>query len=135
MFIELLFVMGIMGMLTAIVLVAINPKKHLCEASNARRHITARELANAVNQYEIRTHRKVISGELPVSEVNAKPVCRFGISNDPTCLNLDVLVPEYLVRFPQDDTETNPHYAGYSMYRMAAGLDLVAPDHLEDCNN
>lgn len=134
MFIELLFAMGIFGIITAVVLVAINPKKHLCETANAKRHITARELANAINQYEIRTFRKAAGQSVPIGEINAKPLCRFGVTNDDTCLNVDVLVPDYLISLPQDAAEQNPNYAGFTIYRMAAGMDLVNAAHVENCN-
>jgi type II secretory pathway pseudopilin PulG len=59
MFIELLIVLGIIGILGTIVIVAINPTKHLCETANAKRHITVRELGNALNQYQIRARHPV----------------------------------------------------------------------------
>lgn len=133
MFIELLIVLGVMGILTTIVLVAINPQKHLCEASNARLHISARELANAVNQYEISTHKKAAGDTVPVGEMNAKPICRTAITTDDTCINLDLLVPIHLIRLPQDDNEPNLHYTGFSLYRLAAGMDLVRADHIQNC--
>lgn len=131
MFIELLIVLGVMGILSAIVIVAINPKKNLCEVANGKRHITTRELTNAVNEYEIRTFQKA-GGDVPVGEANAKPICRQSITN-PSCINLDVLVPDYIIAIPQDTAETGTLLSGYSMYRFPAGMDTVISTHIEAC--
>ncbi|TSC58877.1 MAG: metallophosphoesterase [Candidatus Peregrinibacteria bacterium Greene0416_19] len=49
--IELLLVIGIIGLLAAIVLVAINPSRQLAQTRNAARRKDARELINAVHQH------------------------------------------------------------------------------------
>lgn len=135
MFMELLIVLGIMGILAVIVIVAINPVKHLCEAANTRRNVTTRELTNALNQYQIRTRTRAGGGSIPVGEANATPICRLGVTNDATCINLDVLVPDYLADLPVDQAETNANYTGYGIYQMLGGLDLVTAIHLESCSS
>lgn len=133
MFIELLIVIGILGMLAAITVVAINPSKHLCETNNAKRRITEREISNAVNQYEISTFAKAAGGAMLQGEQNARPICAQGVTNDVTCVNLDVLVPEFILELPKDIRETNASYSGYGIFRMPGGMDLVKANHLEDC--
>ena len=133
MFIELLIVLGMMGVLASIVIVAINPTKHLCEAANAKRHFTVREFGNALNEYQIRT-RMNAAGSLSPGEGNAKPVCRQSVVNDLSCINLDTLAPDYLQEIPMDPLETNANYSGYSVYRLPGGLDLVRSDHAEPCS-
>jgi type II secretory pathway pseudopilin PulG len=132
MFIELLIVLGVIGMITAIVIVAINPSKHICEAENGKRHIKAREFSNAINEYQIDSLRPAVAS-VPVGQANAQPICTQGVTNDATCINLDMLAPDYLLTLPQDDDEQNPNYTGYNMYRMTGGLDLVVSNHIKDC--
>ena len=133
MFIELLIVFGILGVLSAITIVAVNPRRHLCEAQNAKRWVTAREFTNAVNQYAIRA-RQPASGGIPDGEANAGPICRLGATG--ICIRLDVLVPEYLITLPVDDSEPDPALTGYRIYRRGAPviLDQVVSGHIEDCD-
>jgi len=49
--IELLLVVGIIGLLTAVVMVAINPGKQLGEARNAQRRANVNTILNAIYQY------------------------------------------------------------------------------------
>jgi hypothetical protein len=64
---------------------------------------------------------------------NAKPVCRQTVTTDSSCVNLDALVPEYILEIPVDPLETNPNLSGYKIYRLPGGLDLIQSDHLETC--
>jgi hypothetical protein len=132
MFIELLIVLGIIGIIGTIVIVAINPTKHLCESANAKRHIIVRELGNAVNQYQIRMRRPVIES-IVVGEANARPICRHGVTTDTSCVNLDMLVPEYILQIPVDPLETIANFSGYGIYRLPGGLDLTKSNHIEAC--
>jgi type II secretory pathway pseudopilin PulG len=134
MFIELLIVLGILGILSAITVVAINPAKHLCDVRNAQRLVTARELTNAVNQYAIATYQKA-NAAVPAGEDHAKPICRGGVTNDPGCVNLDALVPEYVIALPVDASEANQHWSGYGVFRnvMSVDLDRVVPLRMEPC--
>ena len=51
--IEILIVIGIIAILAAVVIVAINPGKHFSEANNAVRQANVEAIANAVTQYRI----------------------------------------------------------------------------------
>ena len=51
--IELLIVIGILGILAAVVLVAINPTKQLAESRNAARRTDVKTIMNAIQQYVI----------------------------------------------------------------------------------
>lgn len=135
MFIELLIVLGLLGIISAVVIVAINPRKHLCESVNAKRAVFAREMTNAVNQYLIRTYNQV--QDIPVGVENATPICRYGVTGDLTCMSLDALVPDYTIALPQDELETNANYSGYRIYRhlSQAGLNQVESAHVQDCQN
>ena len=131
--IELLIVMAMLGILIAITIVAINPRKHLCEAQNAKRNISARELTNAVNQFYIATSSLPHSNDIPVGEENAKPICLRGVTTDVTCINLDLLVPDYLVDLPADAAETNQHYTGYTISKSVEGVARVLSTSIVNC--
>ncbi len=134
MFIELLIVFGILGVLSAITVVAVNPGRHLCEVRNAKRQATARELTNAVNQYAIRA-RHPANDDVPAGEAGSLPVCRLGATGSGSCVSLDVLVPEYVIALPVDPAEADSSLTGYRIYRSApVVLDRVIPGHLEDCD-
>ena len=123
--IELLLVIGIIAILAAIVIVAINPTKQLGDARDAQRRSDVNTLLNAIWQYAI-DH----SGQMPcnmngVACVDSTPrqigtettVCD---SNCPTtgigsatCLQPQGLTGTYVVSLPYD-----PRYGsgGYSRY-------------------
>ncbi|MDD5056120.1 MAG: prepilin-type N-terminal cleavage/methylation domain-containing protein, partial [Candidatus Peribacteraceae bacterium] len=109
--IELLIVIGIIGVLAAIVVVAINPKKQLCDAENTRRKVMAREMTNALFQYVISTGD--LPPDIPTSLLTAKQICKPGVETGETCVNLDVLVADYIAALPVDVAETDPTLTGY----------------------
>jgi prepilin-type N-terminal cleavage/methylation domain-containing protein len=133
--VEMLIVLGIFGMLTTVTIVSINPSKHLCEAKNAKRLITARELTNALNEYAISTFSQP-SDEIPLGEVQAKQICRRGV-NAPTCINVDVIVPDFLLTIPIDDDEAEPDHTGFLVYRMNGSMDInhIRAAHAQDCES
>lgn len=129
--IELLIALGIIGIVSTIVLVAVNPYKNYCEAENAKRKVEARELKNAIYQY-------IVAGRVPptapVGEDNARPVCRPGVS-DPSCISLDDLMPAYIGTMPLDSDETNVLHTGYALYRPNESASPQAVSlHLADCS-
>ncbi|MBU0766488.1 type II secretion system GspH family protein [Patescibacteria group bacterium] len=131
--IEILVVIGILGILAAVVIIAINPTKQLCDAHDVERRSMIRELNNATIQYLISEWEEP-SSEIPLGEENALPICRFGVSTDPTCVNLDLLVPDYLADLPVDEImETNDNYTGYSIYRDAYQRIQINALYLGEC--
>lgn len=131
--VELLIGIGIIGVLSAVVIVAVNPSKQLCDTKNAARSSHARHLQDAVYQYLVKEWRMPQEQDVPIDEANAKPVCAQGVTGDTTCVSLDVLVPAYLAAIPRDDDEPNPAYSGFSIYKTAAGRAFVTADHLGSC--
>lgn len=105
--IELLLVIGIIAILAAIVIVAINPTKQLGDARNAQRKSDVNTILSATWQYAI-DH----SGNLPSSiSTVARPICQ--LDYDPaTCLtaingvNLRALSGTYIVSIPKDPQVT-----------------------------
>jgi|GEM_PF-5194606 len=126
--IELLIAMGIISVLSSITFVAINPAKQLSDARDAKRSSTTREIENAISQYLIEEWN-LPSSELPLGEENAINICRQGVTNDPTCINLDVLVPDYIASIPVDSAETEENHTGYNIYQDESERSQVISLH------
>ena len=101
--IELLLVIGIIAILAAIVIVAINPTKQLGNARDAQRKADVNTLLNAIYQYAIDNN-----GNLPTSITNvAAGYTRYICKVSSTCtstgsVNLRILTGSYLVSIPSD---------------------------------
>ena len=97
--IELLLVIGIIAILAAIVIVAINPTKQLGEARDAQRRSDVNTILNAVYQYAIDN-----SGNMPAGiTTTAKEICVTDSADcDAAGVDLEVLTGSYLVKIPVD---------------------------------
>ena len=90
--IELLVVIGILAILLAITLIAINPAKQFSQANDTKRRSDVNAILNAVNQYAADN-----KGALPAGiDGTVKTVANTGAN---IC---DDLVPEYLAALPVD---------------------------------
>lgn len=136
-FIELLISMGIIGIIAVVTTVAVNPRKHLCQTQNSRKLLLAREFMHAMQQYEINTNHKVVEryGMMPSTPATAMPICRYGITDEASCLNVDPLVPLYIVDLPMNPDEPNELYTGFRLYQTDDELDWVIPSAMPDCSN
>jgi prepilin-type N-terminal cleavage/methylation domain-containing protein len=114
--IELLLVIGIIAILAAIVIVAINPTKQLGDARNAQRRSDVNTILNAVYQYAIDNNGTMPTG-IPTG--TARAVC---VTNSASCVNgvdLDVLTGSYLVKIPQDPNSSTATGTNYYIVRDA----------------
>lgn len=95
--IELLVVIGILAVLLAITLIAINPSRQFSQANNTKRRSDVNAVLNAVNQYMADN-----KGSLPTGIDTTERV----ISNDPAVTNkVDIcsfLVTQYMAGLPVD---------------------------------
>lgn len=105
---EILLVIAAIGILAAIVIVAINPNRQLAQARDAERQTEVNSLAKALDQYLID------NGEYPsVIAVNLQEICAPGGSS--SCIDLSAdLVPTYLADIPVDPQATGDG-SGYSV--------------------
>lgn len=108
--IELLVVIGILAVLLAITLVAINPQKQFQQANDTQRQSDVNAILNAINQYAVDQ-----KGQLPA-----------GITGTPALIADDganlcaTLVPEYLAALPSDPVtgtfvDCTDYSTGYSV--------------------
>ncbi|MDD4412583.1 MAG: type II secretion system protein [Patescibacteria group bacterium] len=101
--IEVLLVIGIIAILAAVVIIAINPAKQLAQARNAQRWSNVNTILNAVHQYAVDNR-----GILPVGiTTTAKEICNTPTVASSSCASLAnlwelTLNESYLTALPKD---------------------------------
>jgi len=135
---ELMLVLGIIAILTAIVLVAINPTKQLNDAKGVSRNAAIREIENALSQY-------IIDGNtlsnMPAAINLAVDICQTAVTGTDCTdapvngYDLSVLSPDYLVAIPVDPTETGSTVTGYKLYRSGSFNKVCSPVLDTDCGS
>jgi len=130
--IEILVVIGIIAVLAAIVIVAINPARQFAQARNTQRESDVSTILNAIGQHMVDNKGVALSasncdliGTLPDATDKA-----IGTGS----VNLTCLVPTYIASAmpvdPEDGTEAD---TGYTIREEATGrYTICAPNHDED---
>jgi len=125
--IELLLVIGIIAILAAIVIVAINPTKQLGDARNAQRRSDVNTILNAVYQYSIDNN-----GNLPTTiTTTAAEICRSGVNVDcatESLINLNVLTGSYIVALPADPQDATATSTKYTIMKSGNRVTVAAPE-------
>jgi len=130
--IELLVVIGILGILLAIVLIAINPAKQFAAANNTKRNSDVVAILNSIHQYAV-DKKGALPGGIPVSDdpADAKLIDSTGAD---IC---SVLSPTYIALIPADPGTNNgiatdctgAYVTGYKVRADTKGrLTVSAPD-------
>lgn len=90
--IELLIVVAIVAILSAVVLIAVNPTRQMAQARNAERSAEINAILSAISQFYID------SQALPACIPSVTPLC---IGTDATCCDLSGdLAPDYIAEIP-----------------------------------
>ena len=127
--IELLLVIGIIAILAAIVIVAINPTKQLGDARDAQRRSDVNTVLNAVYQYAI-DNNGTLPGNIPTG--TAKEICLSGVTPDPDCIttysstNLADLEGTDVVGIPSDPQSSTATGTNYWIIQDANGRVTVS---------
>lgn len=128
--IEILLVIGIIAILAAVVIVAINPARQFAQARNAQRSSNVLTILNGIYQYAISN-----TGTLPPALVTgscstaANQICTTG----GTCTGITDLAvltvnETYLVSMPTDPTGATGNGTGYFTFKSANGrVTVCAP--------
>lgn len=97
--IELLVVIGILAVLLAITLIAINPQRQFQQANDTKRRSDVNAILNAVHQYLI-DQRGVITG---LGTISVDPLLPTAIADTGTTTAFcTALVTEYIAALPSD---------------------------------
>jgi len=105
---EILLVIAAIGILAAIVLVAINPNRQIAQARNAQRRSDINTIYKALEQYLIDNKAYPTS----IDETK-KDIC-ISANTPANCITLDELVPTYLSSIPKD-----PSGGVYKVYKSS----------------
>ncbi len=125
--IELLLVIGIIAILAAVVIVAINPTKQLGDARNAQRRSDVATILNAVYQYALDNN-----GNIPSTiQTSNRFICKSGanVDCDGDGVSLNMLTGSYLVALPSDprsSTATGTYYQ-ISKNATTSRITVTAP--------
>ena len=125
--IELLIVIGIISIIAAVVIVALNPARQFAQARNAQRWSNINTILNATWQYAVDN-----KGNLPSTITTTQTeICKRGSASCTGLIDLSVLTTNeiYLVSIPEDPIGTSTDGVGYEIIRSANGrVTVYAPD-------
>ena len=122
---EIILVIGIIGIIAASVIVAINPTAQLTDAADSKRRSVRNEMKNAFIQYLIDNGDFPGDKAIPSGSSNALPICRFNIT-DASCVNVDAILPTYLTCIPYDGAESDANLTGYTAYQQNGRITIVS---------
>lgn len=136
--IEILVVIGIIAILAAIVVIAINPAKQFAQARNTSRESAVNSILNAVGQ-RIADNKGIFAGTgtgytcgvLPATAGTAVTSDMAANTTTETG-NLGCLVPTYISVLPMDPTAGSGSNTGYTIQVDGTGrVKVCAPAHQE----
>ena len=135
---ELLIVLGILGILAAIVMVAINPTKQLSDARGVNRNVSVREIENAISQYII--DGNTFTG-IPTIKTSALDICQDTVTGTDCTdapvsgYDLSALTPDYLTSLPIDPNQTGSTITGYRIYKLGSFVKACSQVLDGDCGS
>jgi type IV pilus assembly protein PilA len=117
--IEILVVIGIIGILATVVLVAVNPNRQFKQARDSQRVANINTILNAIGQ-NIADHEGNLFCEGAIQDIQYGSVINMPISSANTMaggLNIATcLTPEYLPKLPFDPKYLNAHWVNEDDY-------------------
>lgn len=140
--IEILIVIGIIAILAAIVIIAINPAKQFAQARNSQRTANVNAILNAIGQ-RMADNKGVFEGsfdggtydcdELPTGTADDVTDTNGTDASGNESGNLGCLIPTYLPSMPFDPEETDATPTGYTVIADTNGrVTVCAPNGKED---
>lgn len=123
---EIMLSIAIIGVITAIVITAINPSKQLAKAQDIRRQSDSNQLQKALSQY------LVDKGSVPDpvkaalgTSSSPVPICSQNATDKTVCVDASSLVGPYIASLPQDPAEACAGITGYRLYvdKMGPHID------------
>ena len=135
--IEILVVIGIIAILAAVVLIAINPARQFAQARNSQRTSNVNAILNAIGQ-RLADNRGTFQGWFSVGGTSyycpaigttsaTYNILRTGTTSGSN-IELSCLTPTYVPSFPLDPTFTSGDDTGYDLVTDPAGrMTVKAP--------
>ncbi len=124
--IELLVVLGIIAILAAIVIIAVNPARQFAISRNTVREANVNSILSASWQYAIANQ-----GNLPAAITEtSNEICKTEAVSCAGLVDLSVLTEDgmYIVKIPEDPTSKSGNGTGYFIQKMTNGrLKVTAP--------
>lgn len=136
--IELLLVIGIIAILAAIVIVAINPTKQLGNARDAQRKSDVNTLLNAIYQYAIDNNGNLPTAISNMTTGTARYICRakgVGVTCNGAGVELSVLTGSYLVSIPTDPRSATTTGTYYTVSRDSNNRVTIAAPGVEQLSS
>jgi type IV pilus assembly protein PilA len=129
--IELLVVIGILAVLLAITLIAVNPAQNIQDAEDTQRRSDVTQILNAVSQYVVDNNGAVPAGITGTAAEIGDGTGQVNICGD--------LVPTYIDEIPQDPTTSGngidetectagTYATGYEISVLNGRVTVTAPD-------
>ncbi|MDP2629146.1 MAG: type II secretion system protein [Candidatus Harrisonbacteria bacterium] len=117
--IELLVVIGIIAILAAVVIVALNPARQFAQARNTQRSANVRAILDAVgqNMADNRGNWNCAAGDIPATSTNMAVTGGYDIA--------PCLVPTYLPQMPIDPSD-GTSWVSTSSYDTGYGIEQDA---------
>ena len=123
--IELLVVIGILAVLLAIVLIAINPARQFAQANNAKRSSDVNAILNAIHQYSADHRGNLCALSAAGCPDGTLPLALTELDNTIGANLCDLLVPTYIAALPVDPLTDNGGGNGAPVQK--AGTPPVCP--------
>jgi type IV pilus assembly protein PilA len=98
--IEILVVIGIIAILAAVVLIAINPARQFAQANDSQRESNVNAILNAVGQYMADNQGDITA--LNITSGDPEADAWDGINNDDVDDFCEMIVPTYMAALPVD---------------------------------
>ncbi len=128
--IELLVVIGILAVLLAITLIAVNPAENIQDAEDTQRRNDVTQILNAVSQYQVDNN-----GAAPSAVTGTDTAIGSGVGLVDICA---ALVPTYIAALPQDPNLnadgvtssecTAAHTTGYNISVLNGRVTVRSPN-------
>lgn len=122
--IELLVVIGILAVLLAITLIAINPARQFAQANNTQRSSDVNAILNAIHQYMAQNNGLLPAG-LAAGDANKPISSAVGGTLQAFC---DALVPTYIAAMPVDP-QTGTAFVDCTAYATAYVVSVSATNN------
>lgn len=127
--IEVLLVVAIIGILAAIVILAINPPRNIASANNAQRQSNVNTILSAIHQYAIDNR-----GSIPTTISGASvEICKT-FANCAGLVDLTALTDQerYIITIPTDPTNATTNGTGYFVYKDTYNRVTVTAPYAEN---